>query len=239
MLTQSSNLIKDVIMPLAQKTAQLLSTKTMQLSQIQWTDGEANTDSGFSDLACETCKEAWSQLRPNYPQYTNVLLDAIRPDINLTFSENSRILAKGKIELKSTKTKSGLMPGSTIGKLDMNEAVIFCLRNEANSAFEFRYGQYYNCIGESLYDMFQDRTPRPALNFQKMTSPDVPLFYIEKEKSAWIPHYAECAMRRIQDPKYKSWQDDLTKEILKIYIGQTSVEDFLKSKEKILQTGTL
>jgi hypothetical protein len=230
----TTNLIKDVIMPLAQKTTQLLSQKTQILMQIKWTEGEANTDTEYSKLACETCEEAWIQIQPSYPQYQQVTLKATHPDINLTFLENTAIVAKAKIELKSTKSKNGFMPGSTIGKLDMNEPVIFCLRNDTNTIFNFRYAQYYNCIGESSYDMFQDRTPRPAINFHKMATPDTPLPYVEKEKGVWIPHYAECALRRIQEPKYKSWQDDLVKEILKEYIKNTSVNDFVEAKAKQL-----
>ena len=225
------HLIKDVIMPLTQKTAQLLAQKTHELETIQWTDGEANTDTEFSMLACKMCQEAWTLISPQYPSYFHLTLEAKHPDINLCFLEMGSPVKRGKIELKSTKTKSGIMPGSTIGKLDMNQPVIFCLRNDTNKVFEFRYGQYYNCIGENEYDMFQDRTPRPAVNFQKMTPIDTPLTYHEKEKGVWIPHYAKCALRRIQDAKCKSWQDDLTKNILHEYISQTSVEDFVRAKE--------
>lgn len=235
MQTQTANLMKEIIMPLTQKTAQLLSQKMQDLVKIKWTDGESNTDTEYSKLACQTCEEAWEQTRSSYPQYQHLTLKAIHPDINLAFLENDTIVAKGKIELKSTKSKNGIMPGSTIGKLDMNEPVIFCLRNDMNTIFDFRYAQYYNCIGESLYDIFQDRTPRPAINFQKMTPPDIQLTYVEKEKGVWIPHYAECALRRIQDPKYKSWQDDLTREILNAYISQTSVEDFVEAKRRALE----
>ena len=159
-------MIAEIIMPLTKRTAQILSTKLDQLKTIKWSDGESNTDTGFSELACKCCQEAWENIQSNYPLYSNLTLEAKPPDINIQFYLLQMVVAKGKIELKSGKGKG--IPGSTIGKLDINEPVIACIRNELGLPYEFRYAQYYNCIGETAHDMFQDRTPRPFVNFQKI-----------------------------------------------------------------------
>ena len=230
-------------MPLTQRTAQILQTKQKELDKIKWTDYEANIDSDFSKLGCECCKEAYNDIKKKYIEYVDINIEAQFPDINISFYKDSNIILTGKIELKSGKGK-GLIPGSTIGTLNINEPVIFCLRNESKKTFEIRYDQYYNCIGESQTDMFQDRTPRPHVNFQKMKNIDIPISYIHKEKNDWINHYAECALYRINNNKNdktsktgksnKSWQDDLIKKIkilcINDFIKETSLEEFTKLK---------
>ena len=217
-----------VCMPLCQKTAQLLSNKQEALLQIKWTDGEANTDSGFSSLACACAKEAWLSIRGLFPDCSDISVDCKSPDIGLTFSKGETIVT-GKIELKSGKG-AGCIPGSTIGNLDINEPVIFCLRNEGR--FEFRYGQYHSCMGETDRDKFQDRTPRPFVNFQKMSDISVPIKYIKKEKGDWINHYAKCALLRtkVLSKQGRSWQDDLVQRLLNLFIKETSVEEFIRLK---------
>jgi len=245
-----SKLWEKICMPLTQRTAQILDTKQKKLQEIVWTDSEANMDSGFSKLGCMCCVKAFDDIKKEYPEYNNLSLKCRIPDINILFYKNSEgsesdvgstsectsnIIATGKIELKSGKGK-GLIPGSTIGSLNINEPVIFCLRNESN--YTFRYNQYYNCIGESNTDMFQDRTPRPHVNFQKMTDINTPIKYIHKEKSDWVEHYANCAFVRIKSNKpYKSWQDYLTEKIKKLsikeFIKETSIEEFAKLKSEL------
>ena len=227
---------KRVCMPLTQCTTQILSTKQKELQGLKWTDGEANTESGFSKLGCESAKEAWNDIKVRFPEYKDITLTFTSPDINITISIHSNDSIYAKIELKSGKGK--IIPGSTIGKLDINQPTIFCLRKEGpEQTFEFRYSQYHRCIGEKDTDMFQDRTPRPFVNYDKMTGIDTPLEYIEKEKGDWIEHYANCAVFRIEEGIESSWQDTLTKIIMKKaideYIKKTSVEEFAKRKSEL------
>ena len=225
----SYSLSKDVLMQLTQRTVQILSTKQEELKMIKWSDGESNTDTGYSLLACACCKEAWESIKSN-TQYTDWTIVCFIPDINIGFSKNERPIATAKIELKSC--KGVIVPGSTIGKLDINEPVIYCFRN-ANGLYEIRYQQYHACIGENKYDLFQDRTPRPAVNFSKMVDGSVALPYVEKEKGHWVKHYAECALERLHSAKGTSWQDDLVKAILDSFVSQTSVEEFANRKAKL------
>ena len=226
------NVWKGTRMLLSQRTAQIIYSKDAELRGITWTDGEANTDSGFSKLACASTIEAWNNIKEKYPNYKNVSITCESPDVTIRFWKDSGLLASGKIELKSGKGK--VIPGSTIGNLDMNEPVIFCLRNESDGTFQIRYGQYHNCIGETDTDLFQDRTPRPQVNFQKMTDIGTALEYIHKEKSDWVEHYASCALLRTKASKpYKSWQDYLTASIIKLFIKGTSIEEFARLKSEL------
>jgi hypothetical protein len=229
-----SKLWQQICMLLTQRTAQILHTKQIELHEIQWTNCEANIDSGFSRIGCVCCKEAFDEIKEEYSEYNNLTLKFEIPDINILFYKDSKIIASGKIELKSGKGK-GLIPGSTIGTLNINEPVIFCLKNKSKNSFDFRYSQYHNCIGESNTDMFQDRTPRPRVNFKKMTDINTLIKYIHKEKSDWVEHYAECALFRTKANKpYKSWQDNLIEKIKNLsineFINETSIEDFTKLK---------
>jgi len=223
-------------MPLTQCTTQILSTKQKELQGLKWTDGEANTESGFSKLGCESAEEAWNHIKVRFPEYKDITLTFTSPDINIKISIHSNDIIYAKIELKSGKGK--IIPGSTIGKLDINQPTIYCLRKEApEQTFEFRYSQYHRCIGEKNTDMFQDRTPRPFVNYDKMTCVDTLLPYIEKEKGHWIEHYANCAVFRTEGGIESSWQDTLTKIIMKKaideYIKKTSVEEFAKLKSEL------
>jgi hypothetical protein len=233
-----------ICMPLTQYTAKILLAKQKELEKIKWTDSEANIDSEFSKLACECCKEAYDEIKKIYIEFNDINIQVKIPDINITFLKDENIITKGKIELKSGKGK-GVIPGSTIGTLDINEPVIFCLRNESKKTFDIRYDQYHNCIGESKIDMFQDRTPRPKVNFKKMKKIDEECNYSKKEKNDWINHYADCAVNRINnkteksnnkiEKSNKSWQDDLVKKIktlcVKDFINETSIEEFTKLKD--------
>jgi hypothetical protein len=195
-------------------------------------------DTGFSRLAGACCLEAWDHIHEDYPEYKDLTLSTKGPDIHASFLKDSTVVVTGKIELKSG--KNVLIPGSTIGNLDINEPVIFCLRNEAEPlTFQVRYSQYYNCIGESNTDMFQDRTPRPHVNFQKMLDVDTMADYIHKDKADWVDHYAKCAVLRTKAKKpYRSWQDYLTEKIMKRaleeFIKGTTVEEFAKRKAELV-----
>ena len=192
-----------LLLELAFKTTALLNTKREELQQCKWTDGESNTDTDFSTLACHCAEEAWKQIRQTYN--LQISLKAVIPDINCTFEKDGSI-SHHKIELKSSKTN--VMPGSTIGKLDINQPLIFCNRK----TYEVRCGQYHTAMGDSDIDLFQDRTPRPSLNFTKLSTQ--PLEYIVKKKDAWVSHYGKCAVNRLNRSVTHSWQDTLTKSIL-------------------------
>jgi hypothetical protein len=200
---------------LVQKTTQLLELAVDELLRIKWTDSEANTDSGYSRLACEKFQEAF-----HLSDCKNIMIMEIKPpDIQITFSniENANNHFKRKIELKSCKD-SGVIPGSTISKLDFNTWVIFCRRSSNNSKFEFRYGRYYLGINITPEDRFQDRTPRPHLSWNKyQPSTDDPILEKISNDQEWIKKYARAAVNRIRANK-KSWQDDLVREIIKIAI---------------------
>lgn len=191
------------LLELAFETTSLLNTKKEELQQCKWTDGESNTDTDFSTLACQCAEEAWQQIQKKYD--ISIKLTAVIPDINCTF-DNDGVIVRHKIELKSS--MNNVMPGSTIGKLDINQPLIFCNRK----TYEVRCGQYYTAMGNSDIDLFQDRTPRPSLNFSKLSTR--PIEYIVKEKDAWISHYGKCAVNRLNQSVTPSWQDTLTKSIL-------------------------
>jgi hypothetical protein len=232
-MTSMETFWKDICLSLTQRTAQIIERNQVELSNIKWADGEANTDSGFSKLGCSSCEEAWGQIKVDYPNYLELSIKCSSPDITITFLKDSKPVVSSKIELKSGKGK-GLIPGSTIGNLDINEPVIFCLRNESSHTFQIRYSQYHNCIGESNTDMFQDRTPRPYVNFQKMTDVNTRVEYKHKEKNDWVEHYALCALFRTKNSKpYKSWQDNLTAAIIRNFIKETGIEEFAKLKAEL------
>ena len=224
-----------ILLRLAKRTAQLLKVKQEQLAAIRWTDGESNTESGFSSLACSSAAEAWTSLKADAPEFADTTFVATSPDIRIKLLHEAAVVATGKIELKSG--KGDIIPGSTIAKVDMNQATIYCKRGEAT--FDFRYGQYHSCIGDSDTDMFQDRSPRPHVNFKKMTDPDAEVPYVEKEKGDWVKRYAECAVNRTEQMPGASWQDDLTAHIINEYLRRTSIEEISERKNSlVLETVT-
>lgn len=208
------------ILELAQAIAASLNDKQEALHTCKWADGESNTDTDFSNLACTIASEVWSS-------DAGITLKATAPDINLTFTFPNGKTQKAKIELKSS--KSATMPGSTIGKLDINQPLIFCLRG---ATYKLRAALYHQAMGESSYDLFQDRTPRPQINFNKM--PTDTAEYVEKEKSAWVEHYAECAIKRLEGAPNKSWQDDLTRAIIDQYLKSTDAATIEKRKASLI-----
>lgn len=224
-----------IMLLLTQLTTRLLESKQDELRACKWTDGESNTDTDYSTLACKCAKEAWEQIRIDNPDMADVELDTDITDIRCTFRRNKQQI-RSKIELKSSKSQS--MKGSTVRKLDINQPVIYCLRpSNSTDIFKVRYSLYHAAMGESDTDLFQDRTPRPMVNFNKMSDSNINIDYIAKDKTAWIERYAECAMNRI-DTKLSvshSWQDDLVCDIKKLaikeFICETSIDEFAKLKE--------
>jgi hypothetical protein len=209
-----SKITGQVMLELAHETAKRLLTKQSQLQLVKWSDGESNTDTEFSILACASAEEAWVTVKERHPALTLVTLQATKPDINCTFGLNGE-LYKDKIELKSSAATT--MPGSTIGKLNINEPIIYCFRpKKPDEPFNIRCGQYFTAMGSSDTDLFQDRTPRPTLSFDKLSAPmdHTEIKYVEKSKEAWITHYAKCAVNRLNTHVNSSWQDEFTKQII-------------------------
>lgn len=230
-----------ILLEIAAITTTILNDKQQQLQLCKWTDGESNTDTEFSELACRCSEEAWLSVRQQYPQLSTITMVSNIPDINCTFSKNGKTIKvpKNKIELKSSKNQ--VMPGSTIGKLDINQPLIYCHRpKNADKPYVIRYGQYHTAMGESDQELFQDRTPRPQLNFAKLyTSSQTEVVYSEKKKDDWIPHYGKCAVNRLKNNVNYSWQDTLTKSIVfeaLQNIENMTKEDLIKLRESFSPT---
>ena len=234
------DLICELLLEIAAETTSKLSEKQEQLQQCKWTDGESNTDTDFSELACKCAEEGWISVQQKHPQLNMITMTASIPDINCVFFKNGKPIKvlKNKIELKSS--KGHVMPGSTIKKLDINQPLIYCYRpKNADTPYEIRYGQYHTAMGESDTDLFQDRSPRPQLNFTKLfPSSQMEITYVDKKKNAWISHYGKCAVNRLLDQHVSySWQDSLTKSI--IYEGIKNIktiEELIKLQETLHQT---
>jgi len=228
-----------LLLEIAAETVNKLTEKQEQLKQCKWTDGESNTDTDFSELACKCAEEAWIHVKQHYPILVMITINASIPDINCTFSKNGITIKvpKNKIELKSS--KNYVMPGSTIGKLDINQPLIFCYRpKNPDKPYEIRYGQYHIAMGESDIDLFQDRTPRPQLNFTKLfPSYQTEIKFSNKKKDAWISHYGKCAVNRLNHSVSHSWQDSLTKSILYEALQNIeTMEDLNKLRELVRPT---
>ena len=223
-----------VCMLLTRLTAEILLSKPEELRKIQWNVGEANTDKEFSILACRCCEQAWVSVKEVYPEYSGLTIVCKSPDVTATFRKDDKNLAKGKIELKSGKDK--IIPGSAIRSLDVNQPVIYCLRNESGTIFHIRYGQYHQFIRITETAACQDRSPRPHVNFDMLTDVNTPLSYVRKEKIDWIPHYAKAALNRAKSAEFTSWQDDMIRvaiqEVIKNFVKQTSVEEFARLKSE-------
>ena len=229
----------EILLEVAVETTRLLNMTQHLLQNCRWSDGESNTDTDFSRLACKCAEEAWTTIRQLHPQLNEITMRASIPDINCMFyqdtgtgtSEKLIKPQKSKIELKSS--KGAVMPGSTIGKLDINQPLIYCRRPESvDKPYEVRCGQYHTAMGESMCDMFQDRTPRPPISFAKLSvQPDLP--YQTKEKDAWIPHYAKCAVNRVDQKMKSSWQDKLVQHILLEALQGVTPENLEEFKESL------
>jgi len=123
------NSCSKLLLEIAAETTSKLTKKQEQLQQCKWTDGESNTDTEFSELACKCAEEAWISVKQHYHPILNMItMTALIPDINCIFSKNGKTIkvSKNKIELKSS--KNYVLPGSTIGKLDINQPLIYCYR---------------------------------------------------------------------------------------------------------------
>lgn len=157
---------KTIIYELGIETTKKLNNRQDKLKSIIWNNCEANLDTEYYELACECCIISWKTIITKYPEYSKIWITCIKPDINITFTYSDGIKVKDKIELKSSKSKK--MLGSTIKKLDINQTLIYCLRpSNVSDPYKLRCSQYYSAMGESDIDLFQDRTPRHFINFDK------------------------------------------------------------------------
>lgn len=214
---------------LALKTTELLRMEQSRLAAIEWVRGEANLDVEFSELACECCTQAWNTSFA--PEFPNLSLKCFGPDVNLLFTyvNGERPPFEQKIELKSS--VSTLIPGSTIGMTNINQPLIYCLRPSGNRTdYQFHCSLYHQAMGETETDLFQDRTPRPRLNFERMADAAP---YVEKSKSAWSEHYARCALQRVRLSKHSSWQDDFTRQLIDEYLRTTPLEELIARKQSL------
>ncbi len=204
----------DILPKLTQETCTLLNLKKKELSELSWQTGESNTDTDFSNLSKVCCNSAFI----NINKITGLSLEINIPDLKLKFKYKKKIINK-KIELKSTKSINSKIPGSMIASLDPNIWTIMCLRSDSKNKIEVRYGRYFIGMEISPYEKFQDRSPRPCLNFGKFQKfNEKPRTTITTmSKSFWVD-YAKSAVRRVLEPQQYSWQDDLVREIIKIVL---------------------
>lgn len=229
---------EDIMAELTRKTAKNIQESPDELEKINWTDGEANLDTGYSVIACSSCEKAWNEIQQDYPKYNQIIIICKPSDISIIFRYPDGTEVERKIELKSSTSKK--IPGSTIGKLNINQPLIFCHRTK-DGKYIIKYSQYYTAMADKHnIELFQDRTPRPSICFDKMHDIDEETTFITKDKDKWIEHLAFCAYNRITNPKKcpkKSWQDELTKEITRLaiedFIRNTSDEDFKLRKMQL------
>lgn len=233
----TSKINNDVLMSLVKNTTKLLNNKQGLLRQIKWTNGESNLDVEYSKLSCECFEEVWKTFIVDNKDYQDIKMTCKVPDINIIFSYPDKSIQKFKIELKSSKTRK--IPGSTIQRLNINQPLIYCLRpKEQHGTYLVKYSQYHHAMGGSSFDLFQDRTPRPFINFNKMYSERDNFQFQEHEKSKWVEHYASCAIERIKHPEkcIHSWQDEMItsikEKIIQDFILKTSLDEFEKLKLK-------
>jgi hypothetical protein len=218
----NSKITGDIVYELGIETAKLLRTKQHELSRLKWQDGEANTDTEYSNLACQCCQYAWEHvLKGKYPEYKDIDITCIIPDINITFVYPDGSEFCFKIELKST--KSDTLPGSTILNLDINQPLIVVKRPSKNPGlYQFKYGQYYTAVKQTDLDTFQDRSPRPKVTFSQMSDlDDYDSYEVKENMTTYVmcKYYAKCAINRVNCDK-QSWQDIMTKEIMEKAVAE-------------------
>lgn len=214
----------NTIYALAIETTKILNDSQNELRNVRWCDGEANLDSDYSRLACRACRTAWEKISTD----KSIKIECKIPDILIKFTLSNGKTIQKKIELKSSNYTQ--MSGSTIKKLNINQLMIYCLRpRNKNGIYRVRCSQYHTAMGSSAIDKFQDRTPRPKINFDKMDT--TVKKFITKRKDDWVNHYADCALKRITNARCpRSWQDDMIKKIknkvLNDFIKNTTTEEF-------------
>jgi hypothetical protein len=121
------------LLEIAAETTNKLTEKQEQLKQCKWTDGESNTDTDFSELACKCAEEAWLCVKQNYPLLSVITMAASIPDIICTFSKNGKTI---KVPKKTLKEKISIF----LVLIGMSSAIYFIatgLRNQELENIEF------------------------------------------------------------------------------------------------------
>ena len=76
----------------------------------------------------------------------------------------------------------------------------------------------------SSHEKFQDRSPRPSINFNKFQKFDEePNTTRTKSITNFWENYAESALERVLNPLNHSWQDDLVKAIIRKVIKNPDI----------------
>ena len=205
---------------LAINTTLILIAKQKELSKVKWSDGEANLDSDYSNLACLCCEEAWKKMQRNNLNFAKITIKCSSPDISIRFTYQNKTTTNHEIELKSSKGSS--MSGCSIGKLNINKPLIWCRRpspkNKRLKKYELRCSQYHHAFRKREVDLFVSRTPRRSIYFHDMSDIDHPLPFSIENKTV-------CK---------KSFQDDIVslikKQILEDYVINTSEKQFKEDK---------
>ena len=99
----STYLIKNnnkILLEISRRTTIILNDKQEELQQCKWTDGESNTDTEFSELACKCAEEAWICVKQHYPLLNMITMTALIPDINCIFSKNGKTIKVQKNNLE-------------------------------------------------------------------------------------------------------------------------------------------
>ena len=66
-------------------------------------------------------------------------------------------------------------------KLDINQTLIYCLRpTNKSEPYKLKCSQYHSAMVDNTnIDLFQDRTPRPIINFDNMKDDRVSLYSLD------------------------------------------------------------
>jgi len=213
-------------------TSELNTKKNIsKLKACKWQEGEANLDTDFSNLVKEIADEFISKNRIDDLRIITSISD-LKLQIFYKDTEINDHQIPKKIELKSGKKKDKKIPGSCIKNIDLNQPLIYCYHGE-NGHVETKCSLYHQAMLSSDTDLFQDRTPRPLIKFDKMGK-NIDIEY--KKKEDWISHYAKCAFNRSVKKNWtKSWQDHLVKKIIYEFIRNIPIEEFISKKEEILE----
>lgn len=76
-----------LLIEIAAETTSRLNENQLLLSQCKWTDGESNTDTDFSKLACKCAEEAWLIVKQKYIELKLITMTTLIPDINCIFQK--------------------------------------------------------------------------------------------------------------------------------------------------------
>lgn len=202
----------------------------LKMKNIIWSIGEANLEKDYSEISCDVFSIVWNKLKGELEGFENSTIVAGSPDVSCEIKDNNNNIHKCKIELKSSKMKE--MPGSTSGKLDVNQLMIYC-SHDKDKNITFRYGQYHQALKKTQFDLFQDRTPRPKIYYNNLSKSDEEIEYKKENLIDWMDHYAECGVNRITRGglRTKSWQDTMTKRMIEVFIQNHTDEEIQLIRE--------